>query len=284
LGTEEADQAGWARIRPDHVETFARIAEQRAGIHIKGHKSEFLRSRLSKRLARRGVADFDAYCRLLQADEREQILFVEALTTHTTSFCREPLQYEWLREVGLPALYETGVGRLRPLTFWSAACSTGAEGYTALFVAEDLRQTKLFSLAHRLIGTDISRRVLHRAEVGVYPEDEVRGLPLEMRRRYVLRAKKGDGRCRIAPEIRRLATWRLANLTDAATLETIQADVVFLRNVLIYFDPQMQQRVIENVLRRLAPGGYLLTGHTETATTRRKGLTVLRPSIYRKDD
>lgn len=279
----KVDRPTLAGLRPEHVALFARIAEERAGIHIKGRKGEFLLARLGKRMAHHGFRDFDRYCHLLRTDEAERVHFVEALTTHTTSFMREPQQYEWLRETGLPELYERGVGRLRPLTFWSAACSTGAEGYTALMVAEMLRRTRLFGMAHRLIGTDISRRIIRQAELGVYVETEALAVPVDMRRQFVLRSKRGDGLCRIVPDLRRLATWKVANLTDPRTLHEISADVIFLRNVLIYFDPEMQQRVIANVLQRLTPGGFLLTGHTETATTRRAGLTVLRPSIYRKD-
>lgn len=275
---------GPAGLRPEHVALFSKIAEERAGIQIKGRKAEFLHARLGRRLAHHGFRDFDSYCRLLRADEAERKHFVEALTTHTTSFFREPKQYDWLRDEGLAALYERGVGRVRPLTFWSAACSTGAEGYSALMVAETLRQTRLFALSHRLIGTDISTRILRRAELAVYPDTEALALPADMRRRFLMRSKKGDGRCRISPDLRKLSSWRQANLTDAASLQEITADVIFLRNVLIYFEPDMQQRVIANVLRRLTPGGYLLTGHTETATTRRAGLTVIRPSIYRKDE
>ena len=95
-------------------------------------------------------------------------------------------------------------------------------------------------------------------------------------------SKKGDGRHRIVPDLRERASWRIGNLTTGEGLEGISADVIFLRNVLIYFDEENRKKVIENVYRRLRPGGYLLTGHTEAAHARRDGLEVIRPSIYRK--
>jgi chemotaxis protein methyltransferase CheR len=270
-------------LRPAHVAIFARIARARAGIVIQGEKTDFLRSRLTRRMTQLGVADYDAYCALLEADEPEQTLFIEALATHTTSFFREPAQYDWLRDVGIPELYAAGIGRARPLVYWSAACSNGAEGYSALMLTDWLRRLRYRDLRQRLIGTDISRQAIRLAERAVYNEEDVTPVPADMRRICVMRARARDGRCRIIPELRALATWRVANLTDPATLSDIRADVAFLRNVLIYFDEAMQQRVIANVLSRLAPGGYLFTGHTETATTRRIGVTVIRPSIYRKE-
>lgn len=268
------------RLRPEQVPALARLAREAAGIELHGGKIEFLQARLARRLTACGLREFDDYARLVESDPGERRAFVEALTTHTTSFFREADQYRWLEAEGLPEIFANAVGR--EVVIWSAACSSGQEGWSALMVAERLRRTRLYAPMARLIGTDISTQVLRRAATAVYSGDEVASLPLEHRRLFLLSARSGDGRCRITPELRARASWRQANLVEGSGLEGVSADVVFLRNVLIYFDAETQRRVIDTVVRRLRPGGYLLTGHTETAY-RRPDLAILRPSIYRKD-
>lgn len=270
------------KLRQEDLGDLIALARRAAGIQLTERKTDFLASRLSRRVVALGLPDFGAYRRVLREDADEVTRFVEALTTHTTSFFREDAQYRWLAETGLPELYAEGVGRDRELVFWSAACSTGQEAYSALIVAQQAREQRLHGLRVRAIGTDLSRPVLHRAATAVYSRDEAASMPIELRRRFLLSSRSGDGRCRIVPELRALATWRQANLTSGRDFEGIAADVVFIRNVLIYFDQETQNRVLDNVIRRLRPGGFLMTGHTEASHARRGELKPLRPSIYRK--
>ena len=268
------------RLKPEEVTALTSVALREAGINLHGGKIEFLQSRLGKRVLVRKLDSFAAYGRLLEHDAEERRHFVEALTTHTTSFFREAAQYRWLQEEGFAAL-QANAGRRNDLLFWSAACSTGPEGWSALMVSEKARKSHAMHQRFRLIGTDISRRVLKVASDAVYPANEVAGVPQDMRKLFLLSSRNGDGRCRIAPELRQLAQWRQANLVEGTGLEGIEADVVFLRNVLIYFDAPTQAQVVDNVVRRLRPGGFLFTGHTETAF-RRSNLQPIVPSIYGK--
>ena len=271
-----------ASLTPQDIEGLIILARSLVGITLTDRKAEFLAARLGRRLAANGLSDYAAYRRQLQNDPAERVAFTEALTTHTTSFFREKAQYDWLLAEGLPALSAGGALRKRDLVIWSAACSTGQEGYTALVVGMQARDRGLWDVNPRLIGTDVSRPVLLQAAQAVYSRRDIEGIPETLRQRFLLSSRKDPDRLRIVPELRALATWRQANLATGEGLDGIAADVVFLRNVLIYFDEEIRTRVIDNVFRRLRPGGYLLTGHTEASHARREGLEIVRPSIYRK--
>ncbi|RYH00956.1 protein-glutamate O-methyltransferase CheR [Salipiger sp. IMCC34102] len=267
-------------LRPEEVRQLVAMARTVVGITIDTHKTDFLSGRLGRRLVATGAKDYAEYCRLLQSNAAERTAFGEALTTHTTSFFREKAQYDWLLEEGIPALVEDQPQR--EVVIWSAACSTGQEGYSALMVMQQARDRGHRGIAPRLIGTDISRPVVQRAKTAVYSKPEVEGISLELRRRFLLSSKSADDVYRIVPELREQTTWRPANLASGDGLDGISADIVFLRNILIYFDEEIRTRVIDNVFRRLKPGGILMTGHTEASHARRDGLDLVRPSIYRK--
>lgn len=269
-------------ITPEDTRELVSLVRSLTGITLSERKGEFLTARLGKRLVANGIADYSSYRKFLRGDATERTAFAEALTTHTTSFFREKTQYDWLLNEGFPELEKNGHARQRELVFWSAACSTGQEGYTTLMVAELARARGNRSPNARLIGTDISRPVLRTAAQAVYSQEQIEGIPEDLRRQFLLSSKSGTVRHRIVPELRAKSTWRQANLSDGAGLDGISADVVFLRNVLIYFDEQIRTLVIGNILRRLRPGGFLLTGHTEASLVRSDMLSLIRPSIYRK--
>lgn len=166
-----------------------------------------------------------------------------------------------------------------PLTIWSAACSSGPELYSAMMVARDLQRPGDGLMG---IGTDISRPILRRAERAVYTAEEISGLPEADRRAHLLRARNGADAYRIARDLRERARWHLTNLVGLPDLPPFRAHAAFLRNVLIYFDAPTRDRVVRGVVARLAPGGYLLTGHSETLVAAHFGLSPVRPSIYRK--
>jgi chemotaxis protein methyltransferase CheR len=275
-------------ITPSQCRFFAGIARATARLNLDPARADFLRLRLSRRLRALGLADFDAYEALLRGDPDgpEAICLTEALTTHTTSFFRESAQFDWLSERGLEDLTATGAGLERPLIVWSAACSTGAELWSAGMVLADAAARPGGPRRFKLFGTDVSRPILRKAAGATYGEEEIAGLCAERRVRHLLRSRAvgpdGRRRYRIAPELRARASFAVANLADAAALPPIAADVVFLRNVLIYFDAPTQASIVEAVARRVRPGGCLLTGHAE-ALPARPGLRAIGPSIYRKE-
>lgn len=264
-------------LRKDQIAAIAAIAFSEAGIRIGADKLDFLQARLARNVRSSGVASFRAYIDRVQRDAVERQKFVESLTVHTTSFFREAAQFDWLLSSGLPTITQ----ERREVILWSAACSSGQEGWTSLMVADRYRQTSGRSFNIRLIGTDVSAAIIRTAERAVYPDQEIQSLPREVRSTFFMYARNGDGRHRIIPELRRAATWRRGNLATGAGLAGISADVAFLRNVLIYFDAKTQAKVVNRVVNGLRPGGFLFTGHSETGI-RHPELALVQPSIYRK--
>jgi len=291
------------RVGPEQARILVEAVHRLSGIAVSADKTDFIEHRLSRLLRRTGIDSVNGYIQELQtapAGPAAQNL-VEALTTHTTSFFRERGHFDWLEAQGFPALLAQGAGRARPLTIWSAACSTGAELWTAGMVLDTFARAREPALRWALIGTDVSQQILAKAALATFDEDDIRPIPEAMRQRYLLRsrAKGGAGgrardltgaaaatgggtRYRISPELRRRARLAWANLLDLPAGLKISADVAFLRNVLIYFQPEDQLRAAMNVARRLQPGGYLLTGHAESLAQLPPGMTLVAPSIYRK--
>jgi chemotaxis protein methyltransferase CheR len=276
--------AARAAIPAATVRVLARIAAEEGGLAIAEDKVDFLVARLAPQLCRLSLPDFEAYAaHLSQPDAGEaRRRFIEALTTHTTCFFRETPQFDWLREAGLPAMLRSGIGRRGVLDVWSAACSSGQELYSALMLVASLADAGEGDLSYRGIGTDLSRAVLARAERAVYEREEISGIPLELRRRFLLSGRGNADLFRVSPEIRKRSRWQRANLVRSEDLSGIRADLAFLRNVLIYFDQQTRHRVLLNVVARIKPGGVLLTGHSESIDPARYGLAAVRPSVYRK--
>jgi chemotaxis protein methyltransferase CheR len=266
------------QLRPDQVPALAAVAFQTAGIRLDAGKLDFLQARLFQRVLDSKAFTFRAYTDLVEGDEEERQTFVELLTVHTTSFFREAAQYDWLLSTGLPEMTQSSSN----IVFWSAACSTGQEGWTSLMVAEAYRRETGCYFTCQLIGTDISRTVLEQAEQAVYHQHEVDNIAARIRADFFLRSRNRDGRNRISPALRRNAEWRWGNLVTGQGLSGIDANVAFLRNVLIYFDSETQAKVVDRVVRGIRPGGYLLTGHSETGF-RHPELVVVAPSIYQKE-
>lgn len=272
----------------DQCRFFADLAQKVSRIRIDPSREDFLRFRLSRRLRALDLKDFAAYEALLRSESKGRELrnFIEAITTHTTSFFRESHQYEWLQNSGLQQICKKGVGIDRPLVVWSAACSTGAELWSAAFILQDTVETARGFRRYQLFGTDISKAILKKAESATYLGDEIKGVSTEHLSKYFLKSKsaidaQGSYLFRIVPEIRKNATFGYTNLTERTALPDIGADIVFLRNILIYFNAAMQQQAIDNVVSKMRTGGALLTGHSETIPSHPK-LRSVGPSIYLK--
>ena len=264
-------------LRDDHITAFAEIAFSAAGIRLDSGKRDFLQMRLNRRMGTCGIGDYGQYITLLKDSREERQNFVEALTVHTTHFFREDHQYNWLKTEGLPDLIKSQTR----VTFWSAACSSGQEGWSTLMTAEEVRRQVGSVFNYNLIGTDVSTAIVAQAAQAVYSTEEVETVPSGLRSRYFLRSRKRDGRYRIAPELRSCAEWRQGNLVTGEGLAGINAHVAFLRNVLIYFSRDTQATVIDRVVRGIRPGGYLLTGHSETGFSH-PNLTPIHRSIFQK--
>lgn len=274
------------RIAPDEAQILVEAVLRLSGISIAATKTDFLEHRINRLLRESGVGTVAEYVDHLRSAPSgpAALRLVEALTTHTTSFFRERAHFDWMASTGLPSVVAGGAGRDRPLTIWSAACSTGAELWTAGMVVDTFARNR--SLRWDLVGTDVSQKILIKAAEAIFDEEDILPIPDEMRRRYLLRSRSPAGataRYRIAPELRSRARLCWADLLDLPSNMALTADIAFLRNVLIYFEPGDQLRAAAQVARRIRPGGYLLTGHSEGLPSPPPGMVPVSPSIYRKE-
>ena len=268
------------------VERLKRVA----GIRIDPNNTPFLTFRMDRRLMELGIASYDEYLVLLQgpngAEETQRL--VESLATHTTSFFREPAHYEWLEKTGFRMVMDYGAGRAHPLTIWSAACSSGLELWSAGIVADRISHQQVGGLRWGMVGTDISAHIVRKAEMAIYSAAELSGLSEEQRRTYLLRSRPGAAISpeqrlyRIAPELRRRAKFVQANLLESCDNSVPLADIVFLRNVLIYFSPEDRLKVVSTVLRRMRTGAVLLLGHSDNLQAVPPGLEACATAVLRK--
>lgn len=254
---------------------FQRLIYQIAGISLADSKKVLLVGRLGKRLKALGLASFAEYHRLVSSgsEPQERQTMVDLLTTNETYFFREEAHFDYLRQVVLP---QHPVGQ--PLDVWSAASSTGEEIYTLCMVLADELGV---NGAWNILGSDISTHVLDIARRGQYWIDRTRGLPQEYLRKYCLKGVRSqEGSFLIAPELRRHTRFMQVNLNTALP-DIGRFHVVFLRNVMIYFDNDTKRRVVARIVEKLRPGGYLIVGHSESLNGINETVKPVKPTIYR---
>lgn len=254
-----------------------------SGIRMPPTKRVMVEGRLRKRLRSHGFRDFESYCRYLFDNgglEDEAPHIIDAVTTNKTEFFREREHFHFLVDQALPSLIAE---RNAPtLKLWSAACSIGAEPYTLAMIMADYARVR-GALRYSILATDLCMEVLHKAVAGIYSEDIVGPIPMEMRRRYLLRRRDDAVRqVRIAPEIRRTVRFARLNLMDEVYSVEGFYDVIFCRNVLIYFDRADQEAVLRRLAGHLVPGGYLFLGHSETITNMSLPLQPAGPTVFTK--
>jgi len=263
---------------------LGRFIQDYSGIKMPPNKITMVEGRLRRRLRATGHASFADYCRYLFEQgglEEESIHLIDAVTTNKTEFFREPDHFRLLEQEILPALL-TGRSNGRPLKFWSSACSTGAEPYTLAMVLAESR-SRFSNLRSTILATDICTEVLESAVFGIYPEAMMAPIPQSLRQRYVLRAKDpSSGTIRIVPDLRSQVQFARLNLMDATYPVDRDMDVIFCRNILIYFDKETQAAVLNRLCEHLRPGGYLFMGHSETLAGFTLPLQLVGPTVFRR--
>lgn len=259
---------------------FQRLVYREAGIFLSDAKRALLYGRLTRRIRELGLGDFSAYYKLVEqnvAGERTRAL--DAICTNETKFFREPKQFEFLNEHVLPhwrLLGERGT-MPRRVRAWSAACSTGEEPYSiAMTLASALPDWNT-----SVIASDLSTKALNRAKEGVWPIERAEDIPQHYRKRFLLRGVRGEeGKMRATPALASMIEFKQINLNDPEYLLEGSFDLIFCRNVLIYFDRESKRRVIEKLLRRLTPNGILFLGHAETLNGIADGVRTVGPTAY----
>lgn len=272
------------RIRPrtePHFDRFVEFVRDEIGVKLGASKRVMLEGRLRRHISDLGLPDFDGYLRWLfeegALDEERQAIF-DAVTTNKTDFFREAEHFDILRRLCVPNFQASGRARCK---IWSAAASTGVEAYTIAMVLSEMARAHPFDWA--VLGTDINAEVLQTARRAIYAADLAQTVPAGLRQRY-FRMGHADfqSTLRIVPELRARVRFQPLNLMDDVYAIDHDVDVIFLRNVLIYFEPADQARVIARMVGHLAPGGSLFVGHSEAMVVRHPLLTQIAPAVFQR--
>lgn len=246
-----------------------------AGIVLNDNKQALVSGRLDKRLRHHGFSSYSEYFRLFGKPgfEQETLMAIDLLTTNETYFFREPKHFDFLKSHIIPA-HPAGT----PFRVWSAASSSGEEAYTLAMVLAEYSKTAQWEI----MGTDISTRILEKARLGLYPLTATEKIPLPLLKKYCLKGNgEYDGFFLIDSALRNRVKFIYANLIDKLP-DLGRFDLILLRNVMIYFDMQTKQHLIDRIQHYLRPGGYFIISHSESLNGMKSDLKMVSPSIYRK--
>jgi len=260
-------------IRDEDFSAFQAMFFTAAGIRLAPGKKALVASRLARRLKHHGIACYGEYFKIVKGSADEKAIAVDLLTTNETYFFREPKHFDYLVTNVLPKRARGDTYRV-----WSAACSSGEEVYTlAMLLSENLD-----SQPWEVFGSDLSSAVLTRACAGIYPMERGKGIPPELLKRYCWRGTNEQaGKFLVDEWLRQQTRFAQINLNEALP-DIGMFDVIFLRNVLIYFEQEKKQQIIARLLHKLRPGGYLFIGHSESLNGMSLSLASQLPSVYRK--
>lgn len=269
-------------MRDREFDFIRSLVYERSRINLGPDKRQLVSARLGKRLRATNTPTIGDYCELLQQPGAEQELghLIDAISTNHTFFFREMAHFHFLREKALPEMLDRARAESwAKLRVWSAACSSGEEPYSiAMTLAEALPTWQW-----QIEATDISRRILTKAAAAIYPDEAVRRLPANMIRAHFQRGfGPQEGFHRVKAALRDRVSFHHLNLLEGEPPFTEPLQVIFCRNVMIYFDRPTQEELIARLVRRLVPGGYLLVGHAESLTHLRHSLRVVQPAVYQK--
>ncbi|MDR4507014.1 MAG: protein-glutamate O-methyltransferase CheR [Candidatus Brocadiaceae bacterium] len=265
---------------------FQRLVYEESGINLSTAKKELLKSRLMKRLRQMSLTSFNQYFKYVTEEDKtgvELIHMIDSISTNLTDFFRESAHFDFLANKLLPDLLEQKrKKRERRIRIWSAGCSSGEEPYTlSLVLIENITELQQWDV--KILATDLSTKVLKKAMQGIYSKDRLKNVPSSLVNTYFT---KGVGNnsdyYQVKDELKNLITFRRFNLMDGMFPFKGLFDVIFCRNVMIYFDKQTQSELIAKYYKYLAPGGYLFIGHSESLSGTGSGFRYVLPTIYQK--
>ncbi|UII31841.1 chemotaxis protein CheR [Fulvivirga ulvae] len=275
--------SGFIKMDDLSFEKLSTFITRQYGIKLPPVKKSMLESRLNKKVKSLGYDSYEPFLTYLFGKEgkvRELPHIVDLITTNKTDFFRESVHFDHLTKKFLPDYMCSS--KHKPLKVWSAACSSGEEPYTILITLEEFRKTN-GPFAYSILASDISTRTLQAAYEGIYSSDRISMLPDHVKRSYFLKSRDPENPLvRIKPEYRKKITYKRINLIhDFGIPDPINFDVIFCRNVLIYFDKVTQEKVINQLAKHLRPGGLLFLGHSESTMGMKVPFKQVNPTIYR---
>lgn len=281
----------WA-AKPMTDAEFGRFSEfiiGQCGIKMPPSKKIMLEARLQKRLRVLGIRTFGEYYEYLHGDQGnvELVHMLDVVTTNKTDFFREPTHFQYLTDTVLPVFLEERErpgSTDRPFSIWSAGCSTGEEPYTLAMVLSDFAERHP-GFRFSILATDLSTRVLDRAQEGIYDADRIAAVPSGLKQKYLLRSKdRSRNQVRIVPGLRAAVQFRRLNLIEDTFSFSEPLDAVFCRNVIIYFDRATQEQLLNRLCQTLRPQGYLFLGHSESIHGLSLPLRRIVSTVHRRID
>ncbi|MCC6508266.1 MAG: hypothetical protein IT423_04115 [Pirellulaceae bacterium] len=271
-------------LAPKQFKLIQNLIYQHAGIALPDSKQTMVQGRLAKRLRALKLDSYDQYISHLEKDNggQEQIEFINCLTTNKTDFFRENHHFRFLSDTLLPELKPALEGGSQKLRIWSAACSTGEEPYS---IAMTLRESLRDSVDMCILASDIDTAVLERCQAGCYPADRVVDVPKYLLHRYFDKQKdhSDEANCqwRVKNSLRDMIRFRRINFQDSQWPIQTKFDVIFCRNVMIYFDTETQRKLVERFASYLQPEGHLIIGHSETLSGINNNFELVGNTVYR---
>lgn len=262
---------------------FQALIHREAGIYLSPVKKVLLEGRLSRRVRELGLDSFGAYYHLVVDGNGEELIrLLDCISTNETHFFREPQHFEFLGKQVFPEWTVQAASGLRPrrVRAWSAACSTGEEPYSlAMALCAHFPPASGWEI--EVLATDLSTRALDKAQAGIWPLEKAQEIPPKYLKSYMLRGTRSQaGKIKVSPEIRSVVHFQRLNLKDETYPITGLFDLIFCRNVLIYFDSELRLRVTQRLLNHLAPTGHLFLGHAETLSGLAERVRSVIPTVY----
>ena len=259
----------------------------RYGIKMPIDKKIMFQARLQRRLRELEISSFEEYAlKLLKenGESAEFTLLADFISTNKTDFFREKDHFIYITDHILPELIKNStINQMTQIKVWSAGCSSGQEAYSIAITMEEFMRVQGVRFEYSIVATDISARMLDNVREAIYPMSQVNEVPLELIHRYFLRSKSmREPKVRITKEVRNNVKLAYLNLMDNSYSFNVQFDVVFLRNTLIYFNSEVQKKVLSKVLDNLKIGGYLFIGHSESLININLPIHSIAPSVYIK--
>lgn len=272
-----------ARLSDRDFARLSRFIYEQCGIRMPEAKKTMLEGRLQKRLRFLGLRSFADYIEYLfnpAEHNQELVQMIDLVTTNKTDFFREPDHFDYLQKQVLPAWWDQY--GTRQLMVWSAGCSTGQEPYTLAMVLHEFAASRP-GFDFQILATDISTRVLEQARKAVYPEELLAPVPQVLKTKYLLRSKdRQSGLVRIVPQLRAKVRFRRLNFLDSDFGLREPLDIIFCRNVIIYFDRATQVRLLQRFYGHMRAGAHIFMGHSETLSGLDVPLVSVASTVYRK--
>ena len=275
-----------ASLRDREFQRFSTLIYECVGIKMPPAKKTMLEARLQKRLKALEIHSFEEYGDYVFSQDgraTELVHLIDVVTTNKTDFFREPAHFEYMVKTALPTILQDRGDTLRdPVQIWSAGCSTGEEPYTLAMVLSEFA-TGRPDFRAAITASDICTQVLQTAKTAIYPEERTDPIPLNLKKKYLMRSReKSKSLVRISPNLRSLVSFRRINFMDDDLGISAKMDIIFCRNVVIYFDKPTQQTLMKKFHKQLRPGGYLFIGHSETLTGLDVDFKAVASTVYRK--